>query len=95
MKLNLINLMLKRLHTSFRWVKPAASLKPPSCSRACARRSVMFPLGKTGGLIEALTPVERRAARPRGFRWVKPAASLKQIAGKLAAPVGVPRVSAG
>ena len=35
-----------------------------------------FPLGKTGGLIEA--PVVRIAlAKALGFRWVKPAASLK------------------
>ena len=39
-----------------------------------------FPLGKTGGLIEAGTKGWERAhpSRPR-FRWVKPAASLKRV----------------
>ena len=38
----------------FRWVKPAASLKPPAPScRVCPAPSGWFPLGKTGGLIEA------------------------------------------
>ena len=61
----------------FRWVKPAASLK-----RGPARRLRPspngFPLGKTGGLIEALnawTPTANSSIR---FRWVKPAASLKR-----------------
>ena len=36
-----------------------------------------FPLGKTGGLIEATrTPMVNRLGGC-GFRWVKPAASLK------------------
>ena len=39
----------------FRWVKPAASLKqlPPVPDRSVRRASCSFPLGKTGGLIEA------------------------------------------
>ena len=37
----------------------------------------LFPLGKTGGLIEALyVSNNNRHDLPR-FRWVKPAASLK------------------
>ena len=36
----------------FRWVKPAASLKL-FCARRADRRILGFPLGKTGGLIEA------------------------------------------
>ena len=36
-----------------------------------------FPLGKTGGLIEAARPPARWTSSTR-FRWVKPAASLKQ-----------------
>ena len=38
----------------------------------------MFPLGKTGGLIEAAGPLRQRLSADC-FRWVKPAASLKQI----------------
>ena len=37
---------------SFRWVKPAASLKHRNMSRFGASIGA-FPLGKTGGLIEA------------------------------------------
>ena len=37
----------------------------------------VFPLGKTGGLIEA-HPVAVDRRRGPGFRWVKPAASLKR-----------------
>ena len=37
-----------------------------------------FPLGKTGGLIEALAPSVDPLLALAGFRWVKPAASLKQ-----------------
>ena len=37
---------------------------------------VRFPLGKTGGLIEANWDAVE-AYQLRGFRWVKPAASLK------------------
>ena len=36
-----------------------------------------FPLGKTGGLIEASRPSRFPLAVLPGFRWVKPAASLK------------------
>ena len=39
----------------FRWVKPAASLKPEE-SRLTAEVQTVFPLGKTGGLIEARRP---------------------------------------
>ena len=61
----------------FRWVKPAASLK----------RGVLwyrdapvggFPLGKTGGLIEAAASGGIVPGACAGFRWVKPAASLKR-----------------
>ena len=62
----------------FRWVKPAASLKrwpfplpPPGRSE--------FPLGKTGGLIEAQPDQCDAREGNGGFRWVKPAASLKQL----------------
>ena len=37
-----------------------------------------FPLGKTGGLIEATGGASRVAGGCACFRWVKPAASLKQ-----------------
>ena len=40
----------------------------------------MFPLGKTGGLIEALLPWRGERCGAGGFRWVKPAASLKRRA---------------
>ena len=52
-------------NASFRWVKPAASLKPPAPPPAAARRCV-FPLGKTGGLIEATA---RRAAHRESQPW--------------------------
>ena len=37
-----------------------------------------FPLGKTGGLIEAARDPCVLQREDAGFRWVKPAASLKQ-----------------
>ena len=37
----------------FRWVKPAASLKPSSFGFRRLSSGWWFPLGKTGGLIEA------------------------------------------
>ena len=37
-----------------------------------------FPLGKTGGLIEAVPVPAPYRAPGACFRWVKPAASLKQ-----------------
>ena len=46
----------------FRWVKPAASLKPGTLASAKAAALRKFPLGKTGGLIEAR----------RGSRWWSP-----------------------
>ena len=36
-----------------------------------------FPLGKTGGLIEAYWTAGKSTAGYGSFRWVKPAASLK------------------
>ena len=39
-----------------------------------------FPLGKTGGLIEAMNGPRYPSQVARGFRWVKPAASLKHHA---------------
>ena len=40
----------------------------------------MFPLGKTGGLIEAWTSeIGTGRWRSACFRWVKPAASLKHL----------------
>ena len=36
-----------------------------------------FPLGKTGGLIEAPNCTAGGTIGAEGFRWVKPAASLK------------------
>ena len=42
------------LAVRFRWVKPAASLKRQRPRRPCWL-AVSFPLGKTGGLIEAMT----------------------------------------
>ena len=38
----------------------------------------MFPLGKTGGLIEAGQYALTRGLTRGRFRWVKPAASLKR-----------------
>ena len=38
---------------SFRWVKPAASLKRRGDGRMAEVQELPFPLGKTGGLIEA------------------------------------------
>ena len=74
------SVVCQRCHGSyrrFRWVKPAASLKPGGAPGRFDLRG-WFPLGKTGGLIEAT-----RAEGPRhpqtGFRWVKPAASLKLL----------------
>ena len=69
---------------SFRWVKPAASLKPP-CDRY-DRRGLdrMFPLGKTGGLIEANLNLFSIVSAVISFRWVKPAASLKPLTPLLA-----------
>ena len=37
----------------FRWVKPAASLKLEAAGYRVNQCLVWFPLGKTGGLIEA------------------------------------------
>ena len=45
--------------------------------RVTSRLPTVFPLGKTGGLIEAPRNRARGCGR-LGFRWVKPAASLKQ-----------------
>ena len=42
-----------------------------------ATRNRSFPLGKTGGLIEATEAGGYNQLGGRGFRWVKPAASLK------------------
>ena len=50
---------------------------------------VLFPLGKTGGLIEALLDRYRRQCRRQCFRWVKPAASLKRRYGARGEPCGV------
>ena len=41
--------------TCFRWVKPAASLKPVVLLALAAGAVSVFPLGKTGGLIEAMS----------------------------------------
>ena len=62
----------------FRWVKPAASLKRLR-NRIAVQHLDMFPLGKTGGLIEATAGPRHRAQQRRRFRWVKPAASLKHV----------------
>ena len=37
-----------------------------------------FPLGKTGGLIEAILCQQAFPIYDHSFRWVKPAASLKR-----------------
>ena len=43
------------------------------------RQQAEFPLGKTGGLIEAASARDTiEGLANGGFRWVKPAASLKQ-----------------
>ena len=47
-----------------------------------------FPLGKTGGLIEAPIAMRGPAGRAYCFRWVKPAASLKLEAGCWPVPAG-------
>ena len=60
----------------FRWVKPAASLKQADL-RADGAGVRRFPLGKTGGLIEAHHRSSTSQPIARRFRWVKPAASLK------------------
>ena len=41
------------LGASFRWVKPAASLKQNHLKNLFLSHLLLFPLGKTGGLIEA------------------------------------------
>ena len=46
----------------FRWVKPAASLKRGTAGSFLGELAGGFPLGKTGGLIEAGT------ARPCDYR---------------------------
>ena len=76
----------------FRWVKPAASLKHGKWRLANDDINGTFPLGKTGGLIEALARWRCRWTR-WCFRWVKPAASLKPGAADVATLFGV--VSAG
>ena len=53
-----------------------------------------FPLGKTGGLIEARSIRRLWLMSCRGFRWVKPAASLKQPE-RFAGLAGGIEVSAG
>ena len=60
----------------FRWVKPAASLKQVIDADAMPEPD-RFPLGKTGGLIEAFDRLRCQIGGKRRFRWVKPAASLK------------------
>ena len=49
----------------FRWVKPAASLKRTATARSSDRQHQAFPLGKTGGLIEA----PRRCCAPVRAGW--------------------------
>ena len=49
----------------FRWVKPAASLKHLVFELIGDARQTGFPLGKTGGLIEA---VQRLVIVARGHR---------------------------
>ena len=67
-------------------MKPAGlSVKPPAVPR--------FPLGKTGGLIEAVADTAMVRTTRRRFRWVKPAASLKGI--KLCKVSSLYGVSAG
>ena len=46
-----------------------------------------FPLGKTGGLIEAVRRGSSVAALVAGFRWVKPAASLKHSPSLVSPPI--------
>ena len=55
-----------------------------------------FPLGKTGGLIEARSAPAANALDSElpGFRWVKPAASLKLL-GPAETPAFLRLVSAG
>ena len=45
----------ERMYTCFRWVKPAASLKHRIGGGKGGNIVAQFPLGKTGGLIEART----------------------------------------
>ena len=72
----------------FRWVKPAASLKPGWVVVVAVGMVPLFPLGKTGGLIEAPNAMNAPSSYPPCFRWVKPAASLKRtIAGSSMLPV--------
>ena len=52
-------------------------MKPAVCWNRECKPEVGFPLGKTGGLIEAPRRAFRRSAGTGSFRWVKPAASLK------------------
>ena len=63
--------------TCFRWVKPAASLKP--CPRVyTVRPTLCFRWVKPAASLKLGEPVGV-AQRVPGFRWVKPAASLKHI----------------
>ena len=66
----------------FRWVKPAASLKHAERREGQHGQRRKFPLGKTGGLIEAYRSPPVVSNTSRCFRWVKPAASLKHPVGE-------------
>ena len=80
---------------SFRWVKPAASLKLDQAQQLdFLGVRVGFPLGKTGGLIEAVIFLNKSINTNQSFRWVKPAASLKLEHADVVGVQGV-HVSAG
>ena len=64
----------------FRWVKPAASLKPSGSGRSAVPRFRQFPLGKTGGLIEAQRP-PAGASRQREFPLGKTGGLIEAIDG--------------
>ena len=72
--------MARSVCTRFRWVKPAASLKQIDLQVRRVGLPRPFPLGKTGGLIEASSTLELPPDQVAVvFRWVKPAASLKHV----------------
>ena len=69
---------------SFRWVKPAASLKRRYSNPHYWVLSFCFRWVKPAASLKRLDGCTRTGHNARSFRWVKPAASLKRLARLLA-----------
>ena len=64
---------------SFRWVKPAASLKLAATSVEPLPMNGCFRWVKPAASLKRVRVRRNGTRRSIGFRWVKPAASLKHL----------------